>query len=171
MRKLLETLFHTYYNDIYRYLYSLTRDAALSEDLTGEVFVEVITSLPGFRGRSDVRTWLFTIARRRWIAHLKRKKRSPETEALSLLLESPLPGPEEQVLSGELRDRIAQLIAREPPRTQSILRQRLEGRSFYEIAQAHDISENSARVIFFRARQRLKEALEKEGFYREYHHL
>ena len=167
MRKLLETLFRTYYNDIYRYLFSLTRDAALSEDLTGEVFLEVLTALAGFRGQSDIRTWLFTIARRRWIAHLRKRKRSPETEALSLLLESPLPGPEEQALSLELTDRLAQLIAREPPRTQKILRQRLEGRSFYEIAQTHAISENSARVIFFRARQRLKEALEKEGFIRE----
>lgn len=167
MRKLLETLFHTYYNDIYRYLYSLTRDAALSEDLTGEIFLELLTSLAGFRGQSDIRTWLFTIARRRWIAHLKRKKRSPETEALSLLLESPLPGPEEQALSDELAERVAQWMAQEPPRTQSILRQRLEGRSFYEIAQTHDISENSARVIFFRAKQRLKEALVKEGFYHE----
>ena len=167
MRKLLETLFRTYYNDIYRYLFSLTRDAALSEDLTGEVFLEVLTALAGFRGQSDIRTWLFTIARRRWIAHLRKRRRSPETEALSLLLESPLPGPEEQALSRELTDRLAQLIAREPTRTQKILRQRLEGRSFYEIAQAHAISENSARVIFFRARQRLKEALEKEGFIRE----
>ena len=167
MRKLLETLFRTYYNDIYRYLFSLTRDAALSEDLTGEVFLEVLTALAGFRGQSDIRTWLFTIARRRWIAHLRKRKRSPETEALSLLLESPLPGPEEQALSRELTDRLAQLIAREPTRTQKILRQRLEGRSFYEIAQTHAISENSARVIFFRARQRLKEALEKEGFIRE----
>lgn len=167
MRKLLESLFHTYYNDIYRYLFSLTRDAALSEDLTSETFLEVLTSLAGFRGRSDIRTWLFTIARRRWIAHLRRKRRTPETETLSLLLESPLPGPEEQALSREWTDRLARLIAREPPRTQSILRQRLEGRSFYEIAQTHDISENSARVIFFRARQRLKETLEKEGFPRE----
>ena len=167
MRKLLESLFHTYYNDIYRYLFSLTRDAALSEDLTSETFLEVLTSLAGFRGRSDIRTWLFTIARRRWIAHLRRKKRTPETETLSLLLESPLPGPEEQALSREWTDRLARLIAREPPRTQSILRQRLEGRSFYEIAQTHDISENSARVIFFRARQRLKETLEKEGLPRE----
>ena len=33
MVKLLERLFQTHYQDVYRYLYSLTRDAALSEDL------------------------------------------------------------------------------------------------------------------------------------------
>ena len=167
MAKLPEALFREHYKAIYRYLFSLTRDALLAEDLASETFLEMLTSLAGFRGQAHVRTWLFTIARRRWIAHLKKQKRSPETEAQSLLLESPLPGPEEQALSWELTDRLAQLIAREPPRTQKILRQRLEGRSFYEIAQTHAISENSARVIFFRARQRLKEALEKEGFIRE----
>ena len=42
MVKLLERLFQTYYQDIYRYLYSLTRDAALSEDLTSETFLEAV---------------------------------------------------------------------------------------------------------------------------------
>ncbi len=167
MRKLLEALFRTYYNEIYRYLYSLTRDALLSEDLASETFLEVLCSLAGFRGQSDVRTWLFTIARRRWIAHLKRQKRSPQTEALSLLLESPLPGPEEQALSAELSARVEQLLRGEPPRTQSIVRLRLSGLSFYEIGQQLNLSENSARVIFFRARNRLKDTLEKEGFTRE----
>ena len=164
MVKLLERLFQTHYQDVYRYLYSLTRDAALSEDLTSETFLEAVTALAGFRGRSDVRTWLFTIARRRWAAYLKKQKRSLETEALSLLLESPLPGPEEQALATELTGRIAALLAREPPRTRTVVELRLAGLSFYEIGQKTGISENSARVIFFRARQRLKSTLEKEGY-------
>ena len=167
MVKLLERLFQTYYQDIYRYLYSLTRDAALSEDLTSETFLEAVTALAGFRGRSDVRTWLFTIARRRWAAHLKKRRRSPETEALSLLLESPLPGPEEQALATELTGRIAALLACEPPRTRTVVELRLAGLSFYEIGQKTGISENSARVLFFRARQRLKSALEQEGYFHD----
>ena len=164
MVKLLERLFQTHYQDIYRYLYSLTRDAALSEDLTSETFLEAVTALAGFRGRSDVRTWLFTIARRRWAAYLKKQKRSLETEALSLLLESPLPGPEERALAAELTGRVAALLEREPPRTRTVVELRLAGLSFYEIGQKTGISENSARVIFFRARQRLKSTLEKEGY-------
>ena len=164
MVKLLERLFQTHYQDVYRYLYSLTRDAALSEDLTSETFLEAVTALAGFRGRSDVRTWLFTIARRRWAAYLKKQKRSLETEALSLLLESPLPGPEERALAAELTGRVAALLECEPPRTRTVVELRLTGLSFYEIGQKTGISENSARVIFFRARQRLKSTLEKEGY-------
>ncbi|MBR6574368.1 MAG: sigma-70 family RNA polymerase sigma factor [Clostridia bacterium] len=167
MAKLPEALFREHYKAIYRYLFSLTRDALLAEDLASETFLEMLTSLAGFRGQAHVRTWLFTIARRRWIAHLKKQKRSPETEALSLLLESPLPGPEEQALSGELAAGVERFLQSQPPRTQSILRQRLAGLSFYEIGQACGISESSARVIFFRAKQTLKETLEKEGLLNE----
>ena len=167
MRKLLETLFRTYYGDISRYLYSLTRDALLTEDLVSETFLEALTSLAGFRGQSDIRTWLFTVARRRWIAHLKKQKRSPETEALSLLLESPLPGPEAQALSRELFRRAEALLEREPERIRQVVRLRLTGLSFYEIGQKTGLSETSARVLFFRARQRLKDSLEKEGFSRD----
>ena len=37
-----DELFSVYYKDIYRYLYSLCRDVSLSEDLTSEVFLEVV---------------------------------------------------------------------------------------------------------------------------------
>ena len=42
MRRLLEELFSKYYKDVYTYLYSLSRDASLSEDLAQEVFLEVV---------------------------------------------------------------------------------------------------------------------------------
>lgn len=167
MVKLLERLFQTHYQDVYRYLYSLTRDAALAEDLASETFLEAVTALTGFRGQSDVRTWLFTIARRRWAAHLKKQKRSPAVETLSLLLESPLPGPEEQALAAELTGRVSALLESEPPRTRRVVELRLAGLSFYEIGRKTGLSENSARVIFFRARQRLKDTLEKEGYFHD----
>lgn len=167
MVKLLERLFQTHYQDVYRYLYSLTRDAALAEDLASETFLEAVTALTGFRGQSDVRTWLFTIAHRRWAAHLKKQKRSPAAETLSLLLESPLPGPEERAMAAELAGRVAALLEGEPPRTRTVVELRLAGLSFYEIGQKTGLSETSARVIFFRARQRLKDTLEKEGYFHD----
>lgn len=48
MKKLLVELFENYYKDIYTYLYSLCRDASLSEDLASEVFLEVVKPLQVF---------------------------------------------------------------------------------------------------------------------------
>lgn len=83
MQTLLKELFSTYYKDIYTYLYSLSHDAPLSEDLTSEVFLEVVKSIATFRGESDIKTWLFSIARHKWFAYLRQKKRQIKPELLS----------------------------------------------------------------------------------------
>ena len=165
MQCLLEKLFHTYYKDIYRYLYSLTHDASLSEDLTSEVFLEVVKSIAAFRGESDVKTWLFSIARHKWIDNLRKKNRQVETEVLSELVGDK--GIEEQYLNKELLERIMSLLNKEPERTRNIVQLRLEGYSFYEIAKKENVSESSARVIYFRAKEKIKDCLEKEGLGRE----
>ena len=64
MKRLLEELFAQYYKPVYSYLYSLSRNAALAEDLASEVFLETVKSIGSFRGESDIKTWLFSIAGR-----------------------------------------------------------------------------------------------------------
>lgn len=74
MKELLKKLFIDYYKEIYTYLYSLSHDASLSEELASEVFLEVVKSVADFRGESDIKTWLFSIARHKWYAYLRQKK-------------------------------------------------------------------------------------------------
>lgn len=164
MQKLTAELFHTYYKDVYNYLYSLSHDALLSEDLTAEVFLEVVRSITSFRGESDTRTWLFSIARHRWFAWLRRKSRRVQPAALADYSDLPGPDLEEALYHRLLAGRIHELLAEEPPQTQEIVLMRLEGYSFFEIGQRFHISENSARVIDFRAKNRIKKKMQKEGF-------
>ena len=79
MKQLLEELFTQYYKAVYSYLYSLCRNAGLSEDLASEVFLEVVTSIGSFRGEADIKTWLFSIARHKWYHHLRKKSRQADT--------------------------------------------------------------------------------------------
>ena len=163
MQRLLEKLFRTYYKDIYRYLYSLTHDVSLSEDLTSEVFLEVVKYIATFRGESDIKTWMFSIARHKWCDYLRKKNRQVETETLSELLGCEEKAPEETYLDRELTERIFALVEEETDRTKQIITQRLEGYSFYEIAKVQGISESSARVIYFRAKEKIRQQLKKEG--------
>lgn len=157
-------IFDLYYKDVYSYLYSLCRDVLLAEDLASETFLQAVCSLAAFRGESEVKTWLFTIARRRWIAHLRRRKRQAGTQALFGLPESGA-GPEEAYMDRALASRIEELLRAQPPRTQGIVAMRLEGYSFYEIAAKFGISESSARVIDFRAKEKIRKILREEGLY------
>ena len=164
MQKLLEELFAVYYKDIYHYLYSLSRDASLSEDLAQEVFMEVVKSITSFRGESNIRTWLFSIARNRWYSYLRQKNRQVETEVLTEFIPEFAPTPEEQHQNKAMAARIYTLLDLEPERTQKIVLMRLEGFSFYEIGTAVGISENSARVIDFRTKTKIRQILKKEGY-------
>ena len=164
MHGLLEELFFSHYKDVYNYLYSLSHDASLSEDLAQEVFLEVVKSITTFRGEANTKTWLFSIARNRWYTYLRKKNRQPEVEALTDFLPASAQTPEEQYQNREIAARIYELLKQEPERTQQIVIMRLEGRSFFEIGQDVGISENSARVIDFRTKAKIRNTLKKEGF-------
>jgi len=164
MRRLLEEIFAAYHKDVYNYLYSLCHDTSLSEDLASEVFLQVVKSIAGFRGESDVKTWLFSIARHEWFNYLKKKNRQPETEVLSEFLESNDEKADDIFFVEELKKRLYELLDKENERTKSIVLMRMDGYSFYEIGKAHGISESSARVIDFRAKTKIRQILKKEGF-------
>ena len=162
MKALLAELFEKYYIDVYTYLYSLCRDASLSEDLASDVFLEVVKSISAFRGESDIKTWLFSIARHKWFAYLKRKKRQIPTQSIHELYDTAALGTTNEV--NEAADMVRDILSGESALTRDVVQMRLDGYSYYEIAMKHKISENSARVVYFRAKSRIRKYLEREGF-------
>jgi RNA polymerase sigma-70 factor (ECF subfamily) len=62
--------------------YLRAHGAAEPEDLTGEVFLQVVRGLEGFSGgERDFRAWVFTIAHRRLVDELRRRGRRPVAAA------------------------------------------------------------------------------------------
>lgn len=168
VREMMEEIFNLYYRDVYSYLYSICRDAALAEDLASETFLEALRTAALFRGEADIKTWLFTIARRRWFSHLRQKKRRvPAAQSLSEWLADSGPDVAEHTETRALAARAAELLQREPERTRGIVNMRVQGYSFYEIGVKFGVSENSARVIDFRARAKIRKLLKEEGFWDE----
>lgn len=66
---------------VWRFLHHLAgpRDA---DDLTQETFLRALRNLPGFAGRSSARTWLFVIARRVAVDHVRDAVRRPQITAV-----------------------------------------------------------------------------------------
>ncbi|MFF4319342.1 sigma-70 family RNA polymerase sigma factor [Streptomyces sp. NPDC001568] len=52
------------HRDVWRYVAYLSSDSQAADDLTQDVFLRALRSLPRFEGRSSARTWLLSIARR-----------------------------------------------------------------------------------------------------------
>ena len=67
----IESLYMKYRRPVFTYLYGMTHNIHTAEDLTQETFLQVIRSIPKFRGDSTVTTWIFGVARnlyRKWAA-------------------------------------------------------------------------------------------------------
>ncbi|MFE9207449.1 sigma-70 family RNA polymerase sigma factor [Micromonospora sp. NPDC007230] len=67
---------------VWRFLAHLAGPAE-ADDLTQETFLRALRSLPGFAGRSSARTWLFTIARRVAVDHVRAAATRPRVSALT----------------------------------------------------------------------------------------
>jgi RNA polymerase sigma-70 factor, ECF subfamily len=70
----LEDVFRTYQSEIYTYFLRLAGDRQEAEELAQETFFRACSGALRFRGDSSVRTWLFGIAHRTWLEHLRRSR-------------------------------------------------------------------------------------------------
>lgn len=70
-RQALTVLMQAYGRDLHRHCYQVLRDRDLADDVHQTVFVQAYRDLPGFAGRSSLRTWLYGIARHRLMDAMK----------------------------------------------------------------------------------------------------
>lgn len=160
---LIKKIYEEYKQDVFVYLVSLTNDTSLSEDLVSETFLSAIKSIHRFKGESSIKTWLFSIARNKWYEYLRKEKSTTSLDNLAyhyIVSESDL---EEKAIHKDISNKIVYLLDQELVRTKDIVLMRIEGYSYLEISQKHGITESSARVIDYRAKKKIKDALIKEG--------
>ncbi len=158
----LEQLYREIYPKLVAYFYANTSSREAAEDLAQDVFYAALRGARSFAGRSSVATWLFGMARNK----LNRYYRSKRYKArlADKLANSAAPvretGPEEEVVRNELQRRLLDAIRRLEEPQRDIVLLRLYGElSFREIGELAGISEQHARVIFYRAKLKLLKEL------------
>ena len=154
-----DEIYQSYFDSVYRFVLSLSRDPHISEEITQDTFFKALRSLEQFRGDSSIKSWLCSIAKNIWISEQRKKKAQPIDEASAL----PDPGisPEESIVRQDESMRIHRLRHRldEPYREVFTLRT-LGQLSFRDIGELFGKSENWACVVYHRARAKLKEGME-----------
>lgn len=69
-----DEIIHRHHEAIYRFLHKLTGRREDAEDLTQDTFLLALRKLKTFKSGSDLRPWLFTIARRQAISQWRKAK-------------------------------------------------------------------------------------------------
>jgi RNA polymerase sigma-70 factor (ECF subfamily) len=164
-------------------------DRETAEDVVQETWLAVLKGLERFEGRSSLKTWIFQILINRGRTRGRREARSIPFSALATfetegaepavdpsrflaashpteprhwaLPPRPWPQtPEEELLSGEVRERLATALAGLPQAQRIVLTLRdLEGWTAREVCNVLDVSETNQRVLLHRGRSRVRRAL------------
>jgi RNA polymerase sigma-70 factor (ECF subfamily) len=149
--------------DVLRFLTPLTASADL-EDLTQETFLRALRSLPEFEGRSSVRTWLFTIARRVAADHVRRATRRPRIAALpDWQATADQAGITQSPRFDEHQALTALLVALTPERREAFVTTQILGLSYAEAAVVCECPVGTIRSRVARAREDLVAALAETG--------
>lgn len=140
------------------------------EDLCQEVFMRVFASLDQHRGAVPFHHWVSRVAVNTCIDHLRRQRARPELRWADLDADTARAvenlgqtDREESAAEGfALRDLLEQILATLPPRDRLLLQlTALEQRSPQEVSALTGWSPTLIKVRAFRARQRLRQALER----------
>ncbi|MCC3356044.1 RNA polymerase sigma factor [Bacillus sp. REN16] len=159
-KEIISDWFHQYSDDIYNFLlYRLGK--ADVEDLVQEVFIRAMKGLHTFKGNSNPRTWLYSIARNIAIDETRRRNRNKWRTMLSLdsSHEPRTDRTPEQLLhlSEENRALYKAIQSLKSSYRDVIVLRGIKGLSVQETAEILQWSENKTRSTYHRAKIALQQ--------------
>lgn len=163
-----EIIYQRYQVRIYSFLFKLCGDEQLAEELTQETFYRAFVAFGKYKGSSSMFTWLAAIAKYTYFGYLKKEKQSRDAIALEdvvdfYMAQGHQDSTEDKLVRREVTERVREVLRELPQKNLEVVALRIYAdMSFKQVAEAMDISESSAKVLYFRAKNMLKERLQNE---------
>ena len=155
----IEEIYEQHSNTVYKYLFCLTHNEDISEDLTQETFAIAVKEINKFKGDCKISVWLCQIAKHLWYKKLKKDNKQKHISFEDLgkeILEDETT--EEIVFKKAENLKLYKDIQKLDNISREIIYLRMFGNlSFIEIGEILGKSDNWARVKFYRAKEKMKE--------------
>ena len=163
-----DSLAEAYGTDLYRYAMWICGNDALAKDLVQETYLRAWKALDNLKNEGAAKSWLITILRREFARTFERKvPKFTDVDTVEVPEDSELE-PDDQAEVQLMRQNILKL----PPKyREPLLLQVVMGHSCEEIAQLLDISKSAVMTQLFRAREQLRERVQKDGVTGNVHEL
>ena len=159
----MEQIYEEYFDTVNKYLFCLTHNNDISEELTQETFYKAVKKIHTYKGDCKISVWLCQIAKNLWYDQCRKNKKIVDMEDDDLLDIEALDTTEEQVISNDEKLSLYRKMQKLDESTREVIYLRITGElSFNEIATILNKTENWARVTFYRGKQKLKEVDENE---------
>ncbi len=163
-------IYETFQPKILRYLTRLIGEAE-AEDLTQEVLIKVNETLPGFRGESQLSTWIYRIATNSALDRLRSPSYKRAVQICSASAETEVqdrdaltgvktPLVEPEIFRKEMSECVQGFIQKLPENYRVVLvLSEFEGLKDSEIAETLGITSGAVKIRLHRAKERLKEEI------------
>lgn len=150
-------LYKEYHERIFRYIYQRMNDKDLSYDITSQVFIKAMKSIHKYEYRGvPFSSWLYRIAKSELYQSFRDKKAERVVNIESIQLEDVSEEMDTDYLSDKKELLIEGLSKMKENDIQLIEMRFFEKRSYREIGDILELTENNAKVKTFRALERLK---------------
>jgi RNA polymerase sigma-70 factor (ECF subfamily) len=165
-----DRIFTEYSAPIFNYALRMVGDADRAADITQDTFIKAYRKLDTLTDPSSTRSWLYRIATNTAIDEMRRRRHvSPmgTDEERTFEQADGGPGPETQVLSGLMDERISRaLLHLKPNHRQCLILSDVEDMSAVQIGEVMGMSNGAVRVLLCRARGEMRRLLAAEGLVR-----
>ena len=157
-------LVRTYFDSLCAFIYGITGDRGLSEELADDTFYRLAVKKPHYDSRSSFKTWLFSIGRH-IAADALRKKRADVIPIDDEAAAADGSTPESAYLLDERKRALYSAMSKLKPEYRQVL-----WLTFFENMSAEEVSlvmrksKNNIYTLLSRAKDSLKIKLTEEGF-------
>ncbi|WP_369720488.1 MULTISPECIES: sigma-70 family RNA polymerase sigma factor [unclassified Bradyrhizobium] len=149
---------------VYRFILRIVRDATAAEDLVSQVFLDVWRTAGQFQGRSQVSTWLLSIARFKALTAMRQRRfediDQEDVRQIPDGAETPETSLDRSDTSAILRACVAKLS---PAHREIITLVYYHEKSVEEVGQIIGIPQSTVKTRMFYARKQLAELLKSCG--------
>jgi len=163
-RNAMHTLYSRHNVRVYRFILRIVRDGTMAEDLVSQVFLDVWRTARQFEGRSQVSTWLLSIARFKALTSLRQRRFEDidQDDVREIADESDTPevSLERATTSEILRACVAKLS---PAHREIINLVYYHEKSVEEVGEIIGIPQSTVKTRMFYARKQLAELLRCAG--------
>jgi len=163
----IETIYDTYYRDVYHFALFYTNNRQEAEDITQETFIKIMRNIGSLQNPERLKTWIFSIAKHTAI-DLKRKQKFIQFLPDWIYeKESEEATPEKKAIQKKEWEELQEALIKLKPTYRSIIILRgLKEMSVKESAEIMGCSERKVRVDYHRAIQQMKKHIrvDEEGW-------
>ena len=154
----MEQIYKQYFETVNKYLFCLTQNNDISEELTQETFYKAVKKIDTYKGECKISVWLCQIAKNLWYDQCRKNKKLVDAKETDLLNVQELNTLEEQVILKDEKISLYKKMQHLDEKTREVMYLRITGElSFKEIGIILNKTENWARVTFYRGKNQLKE--------------